>query len=127
MSNNNLSWILNQIPAIPSEYVTETELNSKGYLTEHQDISGKADKTEIPTKISQLQNDSNFITSIPSEYVTDSELNAKGYLTEHQDISGLATKEYVDNAITNLNIDIDYDSLLAFDTNEIIINSNYVD
>ena len=51
------------------------------------------------------------------------------YLTEHQDISGLATKEYVDNAITNLNIDIDidYDSLLAFDTTEIITNSNYVD
>ena len=51
------------------------------------------------------------------------------YLTEHQDISGLATKEYVDNAITNLNIniDIDYDSLLAFDTNEIISKPNYDD
>jgi hypothetical protein len=45
----------------------------------------------------------------------------------NQDISGLATKEYVDNAITNLNINIDYDSLLAFDTNEIIITTNYVD
>ena len=29
--------------SIPSEYVTDSELNSKGYLTEHQDISGKVD------------------------------------------------------------------------------------
>ena len=120
----NDSGFLNQIPA---EYVTETELNAKGYLTEHQDISGKADKTELPTKTSQLTNDSGFLNQIPAEYVTETELNAKGYLTEHQDISGLATKEYVDNVITNLNIDIDYDSLLAFDTNEIITTTNYVD
>lgn len=49
----------NFLTAIPSEYITEAELNSKGYLT-----------------------------SVPTEYVTETELNAKGYLTEHQDISG---------------------------------------
>jgi hypothetical protein len=27
-----------------SEYITDSELNAKGYLTEHQDISGKVDK-----------------------------------------------------------------------------------
>lgn len=32
------------LSSVPSEYVTETELNAKGYLTEHQDISGKVDK-----------------------------------------------------------------------------------
>ena len=42
---------------------------------------------DVPTKTSQLTNDSGFITSIPSEYITESELNAKGYLTEHQDLS----------------------------------------
>jgi len=36
--------------------------NDAGYLTEHQDISGKADKSEIPTKVSQLQNDSGYLT-----------------------------------------------------------------
>ena len=46
--------------AIPSEYVTETELNDKGYLTSVPD--GYALKTDIPTKVSQLANDSNFIT-----------------------------------------------------------------
>ena len=34
---------------IPDEYVTETELNDKGYLTEHQDISHLATKEEIPS------------------------------------------------------------------------------
>ena len=37
--------------------------NDVGYLTVHQDISGKADKSEIPTKVSQLQNDSGYLTS----------------------------------------------------------------
>lgn len=35
------------LTSIPDEYVTDAELESKGYLTEHQDISGKADKTAI--------------------------------------------------------------------------------
>ena len=69
------------LTSIPSEYVTDSELSAKGYLTEHQDISNKADKSEIPTKTSQLTNDSGYLTSIPSEYVTDSELTAKGYAT----------------------------------------------
>ena len=45
---------------VPSEYITETELNAKGYLTQHQDVSNKANKSDIPTKTSQLTNDSNF-------------------------------------------------------------------
>ena len=38
------------ITSIPSEYVTDSELTAKGYLTEHQDISGKADKSELFSK-----------------------------------------------------------------------------
>ena len=99
--NDKIDALVESIDA--AEYVTETELNAKGYLTEHQDISGKADKTEIPTKTSQLTNDSGFLNQIPAEYVTETELNAKGYLTEHQDISnkvdkvsgkGLSTNDY---------------------------------
>ena len=71
----------------------------------------------VPSKVSQLENDSNYLSSIPEEYVTDTELNAKGYLTQHQDLSayalkteiptvpsldGYATTEYVDNAIANV-------------------------
>lgn len=66
---------------VPSEYVTETELNNKGYLTEHQDLSSYAKTTDIPTKVSELDNDKNYLTSIPSEYITETELNNKKYLT----------------------------------------------
>ena len=37
--------------------------NDSGFLTEHQDISGKANKSDIPTKTSQLTNDSDFVTN----------------------------------------------------------------
>ena len=91
-----------------SAYATKDEVNSslatksdvghthEQYLTEHQDLSDYALKTElptVPTKVSELTNDSGFITTIPNEYVTETELDAKGYLTEHQDVSGLATKQ----------------------------------
>lgn len=74
------------------------------------DISGKADKSElssvaisgsyddlinkpiIPSKTSELTNDSGYLNTIPEEYVTETELDSKGYLTEHQDISGKADK-----------------------------------
>ena len=35
------------LQSIPEEYVTESELEGKGYLTEHQDISHLATKTEV--------------------------------------------------------------------------------
>ena len=31
------------ITEVPEEYITEDELNAKGYLTQHQDLSGKSD------------------------------------------------------------------------------------
>ena len=73
----------NYLTSVPSEYVTETELNNKGYATTSEvdqkistvDLSGYALKTEIPTDISQLNNDSNYLTSVPSEYITETELN----------------------------------------------------
>ena len=92
------------IPSL-SGYATETWVNEQGFLTQHQDLSnyvtkdeipnldGYAKTSEIPTKVSQLENDSNYLSSIPEEYVTDTELEAKGYLTEHQDISNLVEKE----------------------------------
>ena len=73
------------ITSVPSEYITETELNAKNYIT-------SSDIPTVPTRVSQLTNDSGFITNVPSEYITESELNSKGYLTEHQDISGKVDK-----------------------------------
>ena len=80
----------NFITSIPSEYITETELNAKNYLTSVP--STYKTKTENDAL---YQAKGTYLTSVPSEYITESELNAKGYLTKHQDISNLATKEEV--------------------------------
>ena len=68
------------------------EVDLSGLATKDE-LNAKADVEDIPTKVSQLENDSNYLTSIPSEYVTETELNDKGYLTEHIDISGKVDKE----------------------------------
>lgn len=94
---------------IPEEYITEEELESKHYLTQHQDLSHLATKVQVaadlatkqplgnyalatdipyvPTKVSEFLNDAN--------YIDGNWVEAKGYLTEHQDISYLATKDEV--------------------------------
>lgn len=73
-----------------SNYVTKTELNSKGYITEipseyitESELSNKGYITGIPSEyITETElNQKGYITSIPSEYVTETELNNKGYAT----------------------------------------------
>lgn len=59
------------LQSIPSEYVTETELESKGYLTSYTetdpiytaDKPNLALKSELPTKVSSLINDANYQTA----------------------------------------------------------------
>lgn len=41
--------------------------------------------SDIPTKVSELDNDEGYISSVPDNYVTDAELDTKGYLTEETD------------------------------------------
>ena len=64
-----------------SGYATKADLNNKANVS-HTHTKSDITDLSIPTKTSQLTNDSGFITSIPSKYVTESELNAKGYATE---------------------------------------------
>ncbi len=99
------------ISKIPEEYITETELNAKGYLTEHQDLTNYAKLSDIPTRVGQLSNDRGYITQhqdishlatigqvqkveekIPTK--TSDLTNDRGFLTEHQDLSGKADKEH---------------------------------
>lgn len=108
------------LTSIPAEYVTETELNAKGYLTSYtetdptvpewaksvtkptytaSEVGALPDTTAIPTKTSDLTNDSGYLTVIPSEYITETELEAKGYLTEHQSLAGYSTTTQVQNMI----------------------------
>jgi hypothetical protein len=68
------------IKEIPSEYVTEDELNEKGYLTEHQSLDGYAKKEDLFSKdYNELINK----PAIPS-------------------IEGLATESFVTDAIKNI-------------------------
>jgi hypothetical protein len=64
-------------------------------LSAAQGVALKAliDAIVVPTKVSQLTNDKNYLTTVPSEYVTETELNGKGYLTQD------AMIEYVETAI----------------------------
>lgn len=50
-------------------------------LSAAQGVALKAliDAIIVPTKTSQLTNDSKFLTAVPSEYITETELNNKGY------------------------------------------------
>ncbi len=104
------------------DYYTKQDIDGKGYLTEHQDLTDYmktadadlkyATKGEIPSldgyaKTEDITKEyatkteiANFIdeTAVDSkleDYVTNQALEEKHYLTEHQDISKLATKEEV--------------------------------
>ena len=100
-----------------TQAINSIDLSAYAKKTDIPSLDGYAKKTELPKKVSELENDSGYLSSIPEEYVTDTELNAKGYLTQHQDLSayalkteiptvpsldGYATTEYVDNAIANV-------------------------
>lgn len=93
------------------DYVTSGELDALADI-----VDNKADSSEIPTKTSDLTNDSGFITSIPSEYVTDTELDTAlqgvrdDIPTKVSDLtndSDFTTKTYVDNIDANLQGQID--------------------
>lgn len=53
-------------------------------------LNNKADKNEIPTKLSQLENDTNFISSIPDFYTTEEEVKLliEGYLEDYDGSGG---------------------------------------
>ena len=81
-----------------SGLVTKQELESKGYLTQHQSLSDYATKQEIPQpyndtelkeRVKQLENKPAIDTS---NFVTNDVLAGKGYLTEHQSLEGYAKK-----------------------------------
>lgn len=77
------------LTAVPDEYVTETELAAKGYLTEHQSLEGYAKTIDIPSlegyaKTTDIPDVSGFLTEVPAEYVTETELAGAGYQTEAQ-------------------------------------------
>ena len=109
-------------PAVDtSVFVTDEKLASKGYLTEHQDLSNYALKSEIPTsyndsllneRVTALESKAieggayddtdlrNRVTNLEnkppldtSEFVTNQTLESKHYLTTHQSLDHVVTKD----------------------------------
>ena len=62
----------------------------------------------VPTKTSELINDTGFITTIPTEYITETELNtelsAKANITDIPSLNGYATKTFVTNKIAEASL-----------------------
>lgn len=78
-----------------SKFITKDELDSEGFIREHQDISGKLDIT--------------VYTNDKESFARKDELFSKSYndLTDKPtipDVSDFATKTYVDEAIDNIEI-----------------------
>ena len=91
--------ISNIQPVDMSSYVTKTELSNAGYATT-SDLNTAISGINVPTKTSDLTNDSGFITSIPAEYVTQSELSAMSYATTAQlpNMNDYVSKTELNNA-----------------------------
>jgi hypothetical protein len=67
-------------------FATQQWVNEQGFIKEHQDISHLAEKSELPTKTSDLTNDSGFITinDVPEVTVptkTSDLTNDSGFIT----------------------------------------------
>ena len=103
--------VLEHKPSVnTSELVTKQELESKGYLTEHQSLSNYATKQEIPQpyndaelkeRVSRLENKPAIDTS---NFVTNDVLAGKGYLTEHQNLEGYAKKSEIPQAYNDTEV-----------------------
>lgn len=100
------------------EFVSKIELEERLKEIVGLDIKDLVTKDEVPTKLSELENDTNFITEqyddteidnrikelekIDHEtFVTKEWVEDKNYLTEHQDLSDYVNKTYLENAIKN--------------------------
>lgn len=92
------------ITSIPEEYITDTELNAKGYLTEHQDISGlqlKSDTGLATTNktvvggINEIKNTadskSKIITLTEAQYKALSNLDPETYYIISDDTTNIST------------------------------------
>ena len=77
----------------------ETNTTSDAYIkNKPTNLATTDDIPTVPTKTSQLTNDSGYITNIPDEYITEAELKAKKYTTE----------QYVDDVVHNAIITNEY-------------------
>ena len=78
--------------------VTKQELEAKGYLTNHQDVSGLATNSKVEAVEQRVQVLENKPDVDLSHVVTKEELASKNYLTNHQSLDGYVTKSELEQA-----------------------------
>lgn len=120
LTNDNLSFYTNANSSVDSAERLQLTVNKDGITKKDGkatevfaadgtlfDLTTKADTSTIPTKLSQLTNDANFITSYTEtdpvwtsekgNYYTKTEIDGKGYLTEHQSLADYAKNTDLDD------------------------------
>lgn len=84
-----------------SNLVTKSELDGKGYLTQHQSLDDYVKHSELPQsyndtelkeRVKTLENKPSIDTS---KFVTEEALAGKGYLTQHQNLDEYAKKSEI--------------------------------
>ena len=112
------AWVGQQgfLKSVPAEYVNETELanelasyatqswvEGKGYLTQHQSLDAYALKSELPSveglASEEWVGEQGFLKVVPAEYVDETELANElasyALKTELPSVAGLASEEWV--------------------------------
>ena len=87
--------------------ITSTKVNEwnnkSNFNGDYNSLTNKPIIPTVPTKTSQLTNDSGFITSVPSEYITESELNTelstKANISDIPSLTGYVTETYVNDKL----------------------------
>ena len=88
----------------------------------NQALAQKANINQLPTKTSELKNDSGYLTSIPNEYITESELEAKGYLTSVP--SDYVTESELTNTLKNYVTDSELTNELGTKQDTLVSGTN---
>ena len=110
--------VLPTVQELAEKAATQEWVSGQGYLTEHQDLSAyakKADIPAVPTKVSELENDTKFITEanladyakksdIPVDYITSTKLQEELNKIEHPstDLTNYVTRDEIDGLISEI-------------------------
>ena len=100
---NRVTTLENKPNIDTSNFVTNEQLESKHFLTEHQSLDNLVTKEELNSKgylTDETLNSKGYLTEEvlnSKNYLTEDVLNTKNYLTQHQDLSSLVTKQELEN------------------------------
>ena len=129
---SDINSMLNSKVNITDVY-TKSEIDSKGYLTEHQSLAGYATENwvyqrgYISAETDPIWSAEKHKYALKSElpstagFATESWVKEQGYITEHQSLDNYYTKNEVDTAIGNVEVD-----LTGYATEDWVTSQGYI-